>query len=55
VNQENALEAPTRGEQVRSLGFDPDYLTAEEQEELLAIEALLCFSGQETDPILVRL
>ena len=55
MNQENALDAQTRYEQVRNLGFDPDYLTADEQEELLAIEALLCFSGQETDPILVRL
>ena len=52
MNQENALDAPTRCEQIRSLGFDPDFLTAEEQEELLAIEALLCVSGQ-TDPILV--
>jgi hypothetical protein len=54
VNHENALDAQTRLEQIRRLGFDPDFLTTEEQEELLAIEALLCFSGQENDPILVR-
>lgn len=32
--------SPSREEQVRTLGFDPSYLTAEEQEELLEMQRL---------------
>jgi hypothetical protein len=57
VKQEHASEGvPSRRDRIRQLGFDPDYLTSAEQQELLEIESRLvgALRVREQKPALAR-